>query len=80
MATHSTGDTKCPECGKKFSRIASFKAHMMIHQKEDNLFCTECEDLFATKVSNKIPLQSFKKKKNPIVKLISGIIASQDVI
>ncbi|XP_076223167.1 uncharacterized protein LOC116428332 isoform X2 [Nomia melanderi] len=49
MATHNTGDPKCPECGKKFARMASLKSHMLLHEKEENLFCTECEDVFSTK-------------------------------
>lgn len=59
MATHNIGEPKCPECGKKFARKASLKSHMMLHEKEENLFCTECEDAFSTKVSNfsfKFPL------------------------
>lgn len=51
MATHNTGEPKCPECGKKFARMASLKSHMLLHEKEENLFCTECEDAFSTKVS-----------------------------
>lgn len=51
MATHNTGEPKCPECGKKFARMASLKSHMLLHEKEENLFCTECEDVFSTKVS-----------------------------
>ncbi|XP_076757858.1 uncharacterized protein LOC143427530 [Xylocopa sonorina] len=49
MATHNTGEPKCPECGKKFARMASLKSHMLLHEKEENLFCTECEDAFSTK-------------------------------
>lgn len=51
MATHNTGEPKCPECGKKFARMASLKSHMVNHEKEESLFCTECEDAFLTKVS-----------------------------
>lgn len=51
MATHNTGDPKCPECGRKYARMASLKSHMLLHEKEENLFCTECEDAFSTKVS-----------------------------
>ncbi|XP_032680584.1 zinc finger protein 236-like isoform X2 [Odontomachus brunneus] len=49
MATHNTGDPKCPECGRKYARMASLKSHMLMHEKEENLFCTECEDAFSTK-------------------------------
>ncbi|KYQ57286.1 hypothetical protein ALC60_03808 [Trachymyrmex zeteki] len=51
MATHNTGDPKCPECGRKYARMASLKSHMLLHEKEENLFCTECEDAFSTKVN-----------------------------
>lgn len=59
MATHNTGDPKCPECGKKFARMASLKSHMLLHEKEENLFCTECEDVFSTKVSLNIECFTF---------------------
>ena len=49
VATHSD-EPICPECGKKFSRIASLKSHIMLHQKEDNLMCTECGDEFSLQV------------------------------
>ncbi|XP_014211767.1 zinc finger protein 236-like [Copidosoma floridanum] len=49
MATHNAGEPKCPECGKKFARVASLKAHMLIHQMDESLYCTECDDTFATK-------------------------------
>jgi transcription elongation factor Elf1 len=49
-ATHNVDDPRCPECNKKFSRIASLKAHVMLHEKEENLFCSECGDEFSTMV------------------------------
>lgn len=54
MATHvpTDGEPVCPECGKKFSRIASLKAHIMLHEKEENLMCTECGDEFSLQVRN----------------------------
>lgn len=51
MATHNLGEPKCPECGRKFARMASLKSHLMLHEKEEHLFCQECEDVFPTKVS-----------------------------
>lgn len=48
MATHNTVDPRCPECHKSFSRIASLKAHVMLHEKEESLFCSECGDEFRT--------------------------------
>ncbi|EEC09034.1 zinc finger protein, putative [Ixodes scapularis] len=38
----------CPECGKRFARLASLKAHMMLHEKEENLICADCGDEFST--------------------------------
>ncbi|XP_012282703.1 zinc finger protein 236 [Orussus abietinus] len=49
MATHGTGEPRCPECGRRFARMASLKSHMLLHEREENLFCTECEDAFSTK-------------------------------
>ncbi|XP_028834618.1 zinc finger protein 236 isoform X2 [Denticeps clupeoides] len=45
-STHTTADPICPVCLKKFSRIASLKAHIMLHEKEENLICGECGDEF----------------------------------
>ncbi|KAK3731761.1 hypothetical protein RRG08_035428 [Elysia crispata] len=48
LATHvgPDQDPRCPECGKKFSRVASLKAHIMLHEKEESLMCPECGDEF----------------------------------
>ncbi|XP_037364290.1 zinc finger protein 236 isoform X2 [Talpa occidentalis] len=45
--THNGEDPTCPVCHKKFSRAASLKAHVMLHEKEENLICPECGDEFA---------------------------------
>ncbi|XP_076136440.1 zinc finger protein 236 [Alosa pseudoharengus] len=45
-STHTTSDPVCPMCHKKFSRVASLKAHIMLHEKEENLICGECGDEF----------------------------------
>ncbi|XP_053103138.1 zinc finger protein 236 isoform X2 [Hemicordylus capensis] len=44
--THNGEDPSCPVCNKKFSRVASLKAHIMLHEKEENLICSECGDEF----------------------------------
>ncbi|XP_069476826.1 zinc finger protein 236 isoform X3 [Ambystoma mexicanum] len=43
---HKVDSPSCPMCHKKFSRVASLKAHVMLHQKEENLTCPECGDEF----------------------------------
>ncbi|OCT76558.1 zinc finger protein 236 isoform X2 [Xenopus laevis] len=45
-ATHNVDDPTCPACSKKFSRVASLKAHIMLHEKEETLICSECGDEF----------------------------------
>ncbi|KAJ8288347.1 hypothetical protein COCON_G00010060 [Conger conger] len=45
-STHAVVDPKCPKCHKKFSRVASLKSHIMLHEKEENLICSECGDEF----------------------------------
>ena len=50
MATHNSDSPQCPECGKKFSRVASLKAHIMLHEREETLMCPECGDEFGLKV------------------------------
>lgn len=34
-STHATSDFTCPVCNKRFSRIASLKSHIMLHEKEE---------------------------------------------
>ncbi len=50
-ATHNTDSPECPECGKKFSRLAGLKAHILLHEKEETMICGECGDEFNTQVS-----------------------------
>lgn len=50
MATHNVGEPKCPECGRKFARLASLKAHMLKHELDENLYCAECDETFETMV------------------------------
>ena len=47
MALHNTS-SQCPECGKKFSRLASLKAHISLHIEEDILTCQQCDNEFET--------------------------------
>ena len=38
-ASHNVDDLVCPECKKPFSRVASFRSHLQIHEEEDDLIC-----------------------------------------
>lgn len=38
--THNGEDPTCPVCNKKFSRVASLKAHIMLHEKEEVIHLT----------------------------------------
>lgn len=40
----------CPECGKRFRRATSFKAHLSVHQVDDNLACPDCDSSFVNEV------------------------------
>lgn len=50
VATHNADAPECPECGKKFSRLAGLKAHILLHEKEETMICGECGDEFNTQV------------------------------
>lgn len=50
-ATHQVSNPQCPMCNKKFNRIASLKSHILIHEHEESLFCTECGDEFPNQAS-----------------------------
>ncbi|CAH1269462.1 ZNF236 [Branchiostoma lanceolatum] len=47
LAIHDTDSPTCPDCGKKFSRVASLKSHIMLHEKEETLICQECGEEFS---------------------------------
>lgn len=64
MATHNTSNPTCPECGKKFLRLASLKAHLMYHEKEEMFYCQECDMMFQNEVdlSNHTKSHAAEKK------------------
>nr|CAD7399076.1 unnamed protein product [Timema poppensis] len=66
-ATHNVKDPRCPECHKRFNRIASLKAHIMVHEQEENLFCSDCGDEFNTQMQ----LDEHKKEHDEEVKAFS---------
>ncbi|RVE62310.1 hypothetical protein OJAV_G00155830 [Oryzias javanicus] len=61
-STHTTFDFTCPVCNKKFSRIASLKSHVMLHEKEENLICTECGDEFVLQSQLSLHLEEHRKE------------------
>ncbi|CAL1610638.1 unnamed protein product [Knipowitschia caucasica] len=61
-STHSTSDFACPVCHKKFSRIASLKSHLMLHEKEENLMCAECGDEFVLQSQLSLHLEEHRKE------------------
>ncbi|XP_048384932.1 zinc finger protein 236-like [Stegostoma tigrinum] len=63
-ATHNAIDPTCPVCNKKFSRVASLKAHIMLHEKEENLICTECGDEFTLQSQLSRHLEEHRQELN----------------
>uniref|UniRef100_A0A673A1B1 Zinc finger protein 236 n=1 Tax=Sphaeramia orbicularis TaxID=375764 RepID=A0A673A1B1_9TELE len=65
-STHTTSDFTCPVCHKKFSRIASLKSHVMLHEKEENLICAECGDEFVLQSQLSLHLEEHRKELSGI--------------
>uniref|UniRef100_A0A7N6C2L7 C2H2-type domain-containing protein n=1 Tax=Anabas testudineus TaxID=64144 RepID=A0A7N6C2L7_ANATE len=65
-STHTTSDFTCPVCNKKFSRIASLKSHIMLHEKEENLICAECGDEFVLQSQLSLHLEEHRKELSGI--------------
>ncbi|XP_038666192.1 zinc finger protein 236-like isoform X2 [Scyliorhinus canicula] len=63
-ATHNAVDPTCPVCNKRFSRVASLKAHIMLHEKEENLICTECGDEFTLQSQLSRHLEEHRQELN----------------
>lgn len=40
----------CPECEKTFRRIASFKAHLAVHEEDETVTCEICQEEFISLV------------------------------
>ncbi|KAF4792331.1 hypothetical protein TURU_122448 [Turdus rufiventris] len=60
--THNGEDPTCPVCNKKFSRVASLKAHVMLHEKEENLICSECGDEFTLQSQLSIHMEEHRQE------------------
>ncbi|CAG12844.1 unnamed protein product, partial [Tetraodon nigroviridis] len=65
-STHTTSDFTCPVCNKRFSRIASLKSHIMLHEKEENLICPECGDEFVLQSQLSLHLEEHRKELSGI--------------
>ncbi|XP_057197139.1 zinc finger protein 236-like isoform X1 [Triplophysa rosa] len=63
-STHTTSEPKCPVCNKKFSRVASLKAHVMVHEKEENFLCSECGDEFILQSQLSLHLEEHRQEIN----------------
>ncbi|XP_076837436.1 zinc finger protein 236 isoform X2 [Brachyhypopomus gauderio] len=61
-STHGTDDPTCPVCDKKFSRVASLKSHIMVHEKEENFLCSECGDEFILQSQLSLHLEEHRKE------------------
>ncbi|KAK5644827.1 hypothetical protein RI129_006127 [Pyrocoelia pectoralis] len=48
MALHAKSEPTCPICDKKFQRLASLKAHIIVHEVEETFTCIECLAEFDT--------------------------------
>lgn len=62
MLLHNVGNLTCPECNKTFTRFASFKAHLPIHEEEENVFCSECGDEFTSISQLEIHIQKHRSE------------------
>lgn len=60
MAMHSKGEPTCPICHRKFQRLASLKAHIIIHEVDEIFTCVECLAEYEKEVTTFI---SWKLKK-----------------
>uniref|UniRef100_A0A8C6QT85 Zinc finger protein 236 n=1 Tax=Nannospalax galili TaxID=1026970 RepID=A0A8C6QT85_NANGA len=60
--THNAEDPVCPVCNKRFSRVASLKAHIMLHEKEENLICSECGDEFTLQSQLAIHMEEHRQE------------------
>ncbi|XP_022528889.2 zinc finger protein 236 isoform X1 [Astyanax mexicanus] len=61
-STHNNADPTCPVCDKKFSRVASLKSHIMVHEKEENYLCSECGDEFILQSQLSLHLEEHRKE------------------
>lgn len=42
MAIHSKGPPCCPLCDRRFQRLASLKAHLIVHEVDETISCIKC--------------------------------------
>nr|XP_053626757.1 zinc finger protein 236-like isoform X2 [Cherax quadricarinatus] len=47
-ALHATDKLSCPECGKTYRRLASFRAHLTLHELDESVTCEICQEEFVS--------------------------------
>nr|XP_045610997.1 zinc finger protein 236-like isoform X2 [Procambarus clarkii] len=47
-ALHVSEKLICPECCKTFRRLASFKAHLVVHEEDESVTCEICQEEFVS--------------------------------
>ncbi|XP_072013955.1 zinc finger protein 236-like [Amphiura filiformis] len=63
-ATHNTDELRCPDCMKTFSRLASLKSHLMLHEKDESLICSECGDEFTLQIDLDSHLDEHREERS----------------
>jgi len=76
IAGHQTaenGSLECPDCNRLFTRVASFRSHLTIHEEDDNLSCSRCGEEYPTDAA----LNAHVEAKHTLrAKLDSGVTLS----
>ncbi|KAF5282407.1 hypothetical protein FQR65_LT14301 [Abscondita terminalis] len=64
MALHVKTEPTCPICDKKFQRLASLKAHLIVHEVDESFTCLECLSEFDSEDEFNCHMETHKKEKN----------------
>lgn len=63
MAIHSKGPPCCPLCDRKFQRLASLKAHLIVHQVDEMFSCIKCLAEFEKEEDLDVHMESHEKEE-----------------
>lgn len=63
MAIHSKGPPCCPLCERKFQRLASLKAHLIVHQVDEMFSCIKCLAEFEKEEDLEVHMESHEKEE-----------------